>query len=82
MDYDRILGAEMTLIEKINYYAKGVVVIVGGAATVATVVVAATKDGTLDGGDVSVISTALVTYIGTVVGVIVKRNVDPPNLER
>jgi hypothetical protein len=67
----------MTLIERINYYAKGVIAIVGAVVVFGTAIVAATKDGNLDGGDISVLATALVTLVATVVGVIKKRNIDP-----
>lgn len=68
----------MTLIERINYYAKAVVTGIGAVVTFGTVVVAVTKDGTLDGGDVSVLTTALLVLITTVIGVIKKGNSDPP----
>lgn len=71
---------EMTLIERVNYYAKAVVTGLGAVVTFALAVVTATKDGTLDGGDVSTLTAAALVLITTVVAVIKKRNIDPPNL--
>lgn len=67
----------MTIIERINYYAKAIGAVVGGLATFVALVVAATKDGSVDGGDVSVLVTGVVTLVTTVVAVIKLRNTDP-----
>lgn len=67
----------MTLIERINYYAKGVVAAVGAVAVFGTVVVNVTGDGSVDGGDLSTLIVAGITLIATVVGVIKKTNIDP-----
>jgi hypothetical protein len=68
----------MELIDRINYYAKAVITGTGAVVTFGTAVVAVTKDGTLDGGDVSILVTAAVVLVTTVIGVIKKRNIDPP----
>jgi ABC-type enterobactin transport system permease subunit len=70
----------MTLIERINYYAKAVAAIIGGLVTFIALIVAATKDGNIDGGDISVLVTGLFTYIGTVIAVIKSKNTDPSEL--
>lgn len=70
----------MTLIERINYYAKGVI---GGATalvTFGTVVVDATSDGHLDGGELSTMGIALVTLVTGVIAIIKKRNIPPEDL--
>lgn len=68
----------MKLIDRINYYAKAVVTILGAVVTFGIAVVAVTKDGNLDGGDVSVLTAAAITLITTIIAVIKKRNIDPP----
>jgi hypothetical protein len=73
----------MTVVERINYYAKGAIAIAGSVVVFAMSVVSATKDGNIDGGDISVLGASLTTLVVTVVGVIMKRNIDPsPNEER
>lgn len=64
----------MTLIERINYYAKAVGSIVGGLATFIALIIAATKDGNIDGGDISVLVAGVITLIGTVVAVVKLEN--------
>jgi hypothetical protein len=66
----------MTVVERIQYYAKGVAAIIGGLLTFVSVIVSITKDGSLDGGDVSVGITALVTLVGTIIAVVKLRNVE------
>jgi len=66
----------MTVVERIQYYAKGVAAIIGGLLTFVSVIVSITKDGFLDGGDISVGITALVTLVGTIIAVVKLRNVD------
>lgn len=68
----------MNLADTINYYAKGVVAIFGAVVVFGTVVVGVTSDGHLDGGELATLLTAGVTLVATVIGVIKKRNIDPP----
>lgn len=70
----------MNLVERINYYAKGVIAIIGALTVFGTVLVSITSDGYLDGGELTTLLTASVTLIATVVGVIKKRNIPPKGL--
>lgn len=67
----------MYIIERINYYAKGIIAGVGAVVVFGTVVVGTTSDGQLDGGELSILIVAGVTLITTVIGIIKKRNIDP-----
>lgn len=71
----------MTLVERINYYAKGVVAIIAAIATFGTVLVGATSDGHIDGGELSTLGVAFLTLVAGIIGVIKKRNIDPRNPE-
>lgn len=73
-----MLGVTVKLIDRINYYAKAVVTGLGAVVTFGVAVVAVTKDGSVDGGDVSVLTAAALVLITTVIGVIKKANIDPP----
>lgn len=70
----------MTLVERINYYAKGVIAITGAVVAFGTIVVSATSDGHLDGGELTTLLTAGVTLVVTVIGVIKKQNIPPEGL--
>jgi hypothetical protein len=67
----------MTLVERINYYAKGVGAAVGGFVTFCGILVTATNDGSVDTADLTTIITGALTFVGTVIYVIKKRNIDP-----
>lgn len=67
----------MTLVERVNYYAKGILTGIGAVVTFGIAVVAVTKDGTVDGGDISTLTAAAFALITTVIAVVKKRNIYP-----
>lgn len=68
----------MSLYDRINYYAKGVIALAGAVVTFGTVLVGVTSDGHVDGGELSTLGVAGVALVTTVVAVIKKRNIKPP----
>ena len=70
----------MNLVERINYYAKGVIAIVGSIVAFGTVVVGVTSDGRVDAAELTTLITAGATLVATVIGIIKKRNIPPEDL--
>jgi hypothetical protein len=70
----------MNIVERVNYYAKGVIGITGAIVVFGTVVIGTTSDGHLDGGELTTLITSGVTLIATVIGIIKKRNIPPEDL--